>query len=281
MKLSQIKEILAQGNIVLTKALGQNFLHDANQLRGSWPRRADRTTIGCWKSAPVGPAYGNTPREGPRVWPSKRTGGFSILARAIRAAGNLELVPMTLWRICGLRIATGRMESGSHLPYSVACLPRRIGAGGERPRRMSLPCNGSCPSLNGQPGRRRLRCLTLLVQLNYRQRDGLKFRPPASFRSPRWFRVCYAHSPSEPMIAATQIETFRSIVKRSFSQRRKMMFKLLKEDWPRTSSKIFPEAEPFMKSAPRNQPRQFVNLTLCCILTAEAEGRFGQIHFCR
>src|SRR5437868_6819500 len=32
MKLSEMKQILAQGNIQLTKSLGQNFLHDANQL---------------------------------------------------------------------------------------------------------------------------------------------------------------------------------------------------------------------------------------------------------
>ena len=30
-------------------------------------------------------------------------------------------------------------------------------------------------------------------------------------------------------------EKFRAIVKRAFSQRRKMMFKLLKEDWPTDS----------------------------------------------
>src|ERR1043165_8962086 len=33
MKLSQMKQVLAEGNIQLTKSLGQNFLHDANQLR--------------------------------------------------------------------------------------------------------------------------------------------------------------------------------------------------------------------------------------------------------
>src|SRR5260221_9297759 len=33
MKLSEMKEILASGRIRLTKSLGQNFLHDGNQLR--------------------------------------------------------------------------------------------------------------------------------------------------------------------------------------------------------------------------------------------------------
>src|SRR5437764_6081032 len=33
MKLSEMKHILASGQVRLTKSLGQNFLHDANQLR--------------------------------------------------------------------------------------------------------------------------------------------------------------------------------------------------------------------------------------------------------
>lgn len=33
MKLSEIKQTLAENNLQLTKSLGQNFLHDGNQLR--------------------------------------------------------------------------------------------------------------------------------------------------------------------------------------------------------------------------------------------------------
>ena len=33
MKLTEMKEILGTGGIQLTKSLGQNFLHDGNQLR--------------------------------------------------------------------------------------------------------------------------------------------------------------------------------------------------------------------------------------------------------
>jgi 16S rRNA A1518/A1519 N6-dimethyltransferase RsmA/KsgA/DIM1 with predicted DNA glycosylase/AP lyase activity len=36
----------------------------------------------------------------------------------------------------------------------------------------------------------------------------------------------------EPLLSKEQAATFVKIVKRAFSQRRKMMFKLLKEDWP-------------------------------------------------
>jgi 16S rRNA A1518/A1519 N6-dimethyltransferase RsmA/KsgA/DIM1 with predicted DNA glycosylase/AP lyase activity len=35
-----------------------------------------------------------------------------------------------------------------------------------------------------------------------------------------------------PLLPETQHATFEKIVKRAFSQRRKMMMKLLREDWP-------------------------------------------------
>ena len=37
---------------------------------------------------------------------------------------------------------------------------------------------------------------------------------------------------AKPLLADTHREVFVKIVRRAFSQRRKMMFKLLKEDWP-------------------------------------------------
>ena len=50
MKLSEMREILAAREIQLTKSLGQNFLHDANQLReSSRPRNCQRPTK-FWKS---------------------------------------------------------------------------------------------------------------------------------------------------------------------------------------------------------------------------------------
>ncbi|MDQ6631184.1 MAG: ribosomal RNA small subunit methyltransferase A, partial [Verrucomicrobiota bacterium] len=38
---------------------------------------------------------------------------------------------------------------------------------------------------------------------------------------------------SEPLLSAEQATVFKKIVKRGFSQRRKMMLKLLKQDWPK------------------------------------------------
>ena len=55
MKLSEMKEVLARGEIQLTKSLGQNFLHDQNQLR----RIVDAAEINSMdKILEIGPGLG-------------------------------------------------------------------------------------------------------------------------------------------------------------------------------------------------------------------------------
>ena len=55
MKLSEIREVLAQRGIQLTKSLGQNFLHDGNQLR----RIADAAQItAADRILEIGPGLG-------------------------------------------------------------------------------------------------------------------------------------------------------------------------------------------------------------------------------
>jgi 16S rRNA (adenine1518-N6/adenine1519-N6)-dimethyltransferase len=75
--------------------------------------------------------------------------------------------------------------------------------------------------------------LSLLAQLNYL--PGPLFSIPAScfFPQPEVDSACVTliRRP-ERLLSFQQQRTFISIVKRAFSQRRKMMLKLLKQDWP-------------------------------------------------
>jgi 16S rRNA (adenine1518-N6/adenine1519-N6)-dimethyltransferase len=75
--------------------------------------------------------------------------------------------------------------------------------------------------------------LSLLVQRDYEPRSS--FRIPAScfFPEPDVASacVCLVRRP-EPLVEPAQRATFKRLVKRSFSQRRKMMLKLLRQDWP-------------------------------------------------
>ena len=75
--------------------------------------------------------------------------------------------------------------------------------------------------------------LTLLVQLEYEARDWFKIPASCFFPEPDVDSACLCLVRREqPLLAPEQRETFVRITKRSFSQRRKMMLKLLKEDWP-------------------------------------------------
>jgi len=75
--------------------------------------------------------------------------------------------------------------------------------------------------------------LTLLIQLRYE--PGGCFKVPAScfFPRPDVDSTCVTllRRP-KPLLNREQAVTFTKIVKRAFSQRRKMMLKLLREDWP-------------------------------------------------
>lgn len=75
--------------------------------------------------------------------------------------------------------------------------------------------------------------LTLLVQLNYEPCGWFKIPSGCFFPEPEVDSacVCLKRRP-EPLLAPAQAEAFAAIVKRGFSQRRKMMRKLLLADWP-------------------------------------------------
>ena len=75
--------------------------------------------------------------------------------------------------------------------------------------------------------------LTLLVQLEYEPRDWFKIPASCFFPEPDVDSACVCLVRRElPLLRPAEREVFVRIVKRGFSQRRKMMLKLLKEDWP-------------------------------------------------
>jgi 16S rRNA (adenine1518-N6/adenine1519-N6)-dimethyltransferase len=89
--------------------------------------------------------------------------------------------------------------------------------------------------LMAQPGDKDYGVLTLLVQLDFECRKRSSFKIPASCFFPEpdvdSACVCLVRRAQTPLSAEPR-EAFVRIVKRAFSQRRKMMMKLLREDWP-------------------------------------------------
>ena len=83
------------------------------------------------------------------------------------------------------------------------------------------------------PGARDYGVLTLLVQLDFEPRTW--FRIPAScfFPEPAVDSACVVlERRAKPLLGKERRGTFQRIVKLAFSQRRKMMLKRLKADWP-------------------------------------------------
>jgi 16S rRNA (adenine1518-N6/adenine1519-N6)-dimethyltransferase len=75
--------------------------------------------------------------------------------------------------------------------------------------------------------------LTLLVQLDYQVRDFFKIPASCFFPEPDVDSACVVLDRREQALLPPGLrEQVIKIVKRAFSQRRKMVFKLLKQDWP-------------------------------------------------
>src|SRR5947207_2539319 len=87
--------------------------------------------------------------------------------------------------------------------------------------------------LSAQPNDEAYGLLSLLVQLDYQPREWFKIAASCFFPKPEVDSacVCLVRRPSA-LLDLQQRPFFFQIVKRSFSQRRKMMLKLLKSDWP-------------------------------------------------
>jgi len=243
MKLSEMKEILARWDIQLTKSLGQNFLHDGNQLR----RIVEAAALSkSDKVLEIGPGLG--PLTELLV---EAAGEVLAIETDVRLVEVLQerLKPWLSGDRPGLRLvhadALDYLRRGPHdwgtwklvanLPFSVASpLLVEMTRGGQRLHRivvtLQLEVSKRLMAGAGDPD---YGVLTLLVQLDYEPDEW--FRIPAScfFPEPEVDSACVTLVRREqPLLPAEQRENFVRIVKRSFSQRRKMMLKLLTEDWP-------------------------------------------------
>ncbi len=237
MKLSEMKQLLAARDIQLTKSLGQNFLHDANQLH----RIVETAEITkADKILEIGPGLGPLTellleKSGEVLAIEKDARLVAVLRERFGARGNFLLIhddaldyvkrearDWTNWKLV------------SNLPYSVAS-PILVELA-QSPR----PPVQLVATLQLEVARRLMArtddddygVLTLLIQLRYEPKDHFKIPPGSFFPEPEVDSACVSLSRRpELLLTAEQQKIFSRIVKRGFSQRRKMMMKLLKADW--------------------------------------------------
>jgi 16S rRNA (adenine1518-N6/adenine1519-N6)-dimethyltransferase len=244
MKLSEMRDVLDRRGIQLTKSLGQNFLHDQNQLR----RIVEAAELSkADKVLEIGPGLGPLTellleKAGEVLAIEKDTRlveylreRFSTPHSALRtqqfellhadALEHLKREPRDWhdWKLV------------ANLPYSVAS-----------PILVELACGNRAPkkivaTLQFEVARRLMAraddddygVLTLLVQLDFEPQDSFKIPPGSFFPEPEVDSACVVLNRREqPLLPENRRATFVKIVKRAFSQRRKMMLKLLKQDWP-------------------------------------------------
>jgi 16S rRNA (adenine1518-N6/adenine1519-N6)-dimethyltransferase len=251
MKLSEMRELLTREDIQLTKSLGQNFLHDGNQLR----RIVEAAELSpADKILEIGPGLGPLTelllKNAGEVLAIEKDGRLMEVLRA-RFPGGAPEEKMETGQTPVLRLihddALEFLKRERHdwrdwklvanLPYSVASPILVELAQGERsPRRMVATLQLEVARrLMAQAGDDDYGLLTLLVQLDFEPRSSFKIPASCFFPPPDVDSACVIlERRAEPFLPEDLRADFQSIVKRAFSQRRKMMLKLLKADWPET-----------------------------------------------
>ena len=240
MKLSEMKEILAGGEIRLTKSLGQNFLHDQNQLRriiaAAELKRTDRVLE-------VGPGLGPLTEllllEAGEVLAIEMDGRLvEFLKNKFGSTHNLDLRHDDALRFLQSEPRDwSDWKLVSNLPYSVASpvLVELAQARGCPARMVATVQLEVAQRIESPPDAEHYGVLTLLLQLRYEPQGWFKIPASCFFPAPEVDSACIVlERRGEPLLSPEAAQVFTKIVKRAFSQRRKMMFKLLKADWPET-----------------------------------------------
>lgn len=233
-----MRRILGEREWRLTRSLGQNFLHDGHQieriLRAAGLRPGDRVLeIGPG----LGPLTGGVLGVDAHVLAIEKDGRLvGFLRERFQNHSRLEVIHADA--LAHLRTVQ-RDWSGwklvSNLPYSVASpLLIELAMSGRGPDSMTVTVQAEVAGrLGAHPGGKDYGVLSLLVQAGYSPGPAFRIPRECFFPVPGVDSACLRlDRRSASVVPAGQLEMFARIVKRGFSQRRKMMFKLLKSDWP-------------------------------------------------
>jgi 16S rRNA (adenine1518-N6/adenine1519-N6)-dimethyltransferase len=245
MKLSEMKQLLAAEGIQLTKSLGQNFLHDGNQLRRIV---AAADLCKADKILEIGPGLGPLTallrEKAGRVLAIEKDGRLVELLRARESQepeqdagrGQFQLLQddaLEYLRRTPTDWADWKVVS--NLPYSVASpILVELAQAPSGPARMVTTLQIEVARrLMAAVGDADYGLLTLLIQLEYEPVQSFKIPASCFFPAPSVDSACVVLARrARPLLSVGQRAVFVTVVKRSFSQRRKMMAKLLKAEWP-------------------------------------------------
>jgi 16S rRNA (adenine1518-N6/adenine1519-N6)-dimethyltransferase len=237
MKLSEMREILERDGIQLTKSLGQNFLHDTNQLR-KIVEAAELTKAD--KVLEIGPGLGPLTQllgdEAGEVLAIEKDGRLvQVLNRRFKD-GNIQVVHADALKVMKREKRDwADWKLVANLPYSVASpILVELAQSPCPPERMVVTLQLEVARrLTAQAGDADYGVLSLLVQLRYEPKALHKIPASCFFPEPDVDSAFVSLLRRMiPLLDESQSRTFARLVKMAFSQRRKMMLKLLKAEWP-------------------------------------------------
>jgi 16S rRNA (adenine1518-N6/adenine1519-N6)-dimethyltransferase len=270
-----MRELLASRGIQLTKSLGQNFLHDGNQLRRIVAAAA---LTGHDRVLEIGPGLGPLTEllleSAGEVLAIEKDARLVTFLRDRFENSKLKTQNLKLNLLHDDALAFLKRErrdwSGwklvANLPYSVASpILVELASGARAPEKIVATLQLEVAQrLMAKAGDKDYGVLTLLVQLDYEPRECFKIPAGCFFPAPDVDSACVALDRRHvPLLSVEQREVFVKIVKRGFSQRRKMMLKLLREDWPvEKLERAFAELKiPVQERAEKLSLEKFVVLT--------------------
>ena len=238
MKLADMREILAARDIQLTKSLGQNFLHDQNQLRRITAAGQLTTMDSVLEIGPgLGPLTELLLAQAGRVLAIEKDGRLvPVLREQFAAATNLELQHADALEVVKDHTRDWHdWKLVANLPYSVASpILIELAQNPRRPERLVA-------TLQLEVVRRLMAkvdsddygLITLFVQLRYEPKEYFKIPRGCFFPEPTVDSACVVLIRREvPLLPEEQHRAFERVVRRALSQRRKMLVKLLKAEWP-------------------------------------------------
>lgn len=275
MTLNEMRTLLESRGIQLTKSLGQNFLHDGNQLRRIATAAALTSTDRALEIGPgLGPLTDLLIAQSGGVLAIEKDARLVTVLRerfALALVGEtaprLELIEgdALRWVEENRRDWTG-WKLVANLPYSVASpIMVELAEAPVPPDRMVATLQAEVVRrIAAQPDTDDYGLLTLLLGLRYSVKEWFNIRRGCFHPVPDVDSACVVlvRRP-EALLDAKNSEVFTRLVKLAFSQRRKMMHKLLKTQWPvEVLDRAFAEAGiSITERAEKVALEQFVTLT--------------------
>ena len=238
MNLSEIRNLLREEDIMLTKSLGQTFMHDQNQLR---------KIVGLAKLTAADHVIEIGPGLGSLTGLLLQTAGHVTAIETDRRLVKLlderfgERSNFTLQHADAMKIVRkSKFDWSKHklvanLPYSIASpLLIDLAESQGRPRAMIVTLQLEVVQrLLAQSATKEYGVLTLLIGLHYATGESFVIPRGSFYPEPNVDSGCIELLRREtPLLLPELCPVFKKIVKRVFAERRKKMMKLLKRDWP-------------------------------------------------